>query len=122
MFLGFNNHTEQVLNLLGKYTVKNSLCELVIEDNKKNKTKKLNNLLVNYHYTKLIDRAFLNKINYNLYDYVIVQSSFNENIHIDGNGADIMAEKFLQMTKDFNIPGRLKDVNIEYDDCEMLLL
>lgn len=83
LFLGFNNHTEQVLNLLGKYTVKNSLCELVIEDNKKNKTKKFNNLLVNYHYTKLIDRAFLNKINYNLYDYVIVQSSFNENIHID---------------------------------------
>lgn len=47
-------------------------------------------------------------------------SKQNESIHINGNGADIMAENFLQMTKDFNIPGQLKDVNIEHDDCEML--
>lgn len=42
----------------------------------------------------------------------------NANFHDEG--ADIMSTRFLQMTKDFEIPGRLKDVNIEYSDCEML--
>ena len=88
LFLGFNNHTERVLNLLGKYTNENSLCELVIEDDKKNKTKTFNNLLVNYNYTNLIDRQFLNEINFNLYDYVIVQSSYDDDININEDLVD----------------------------------
>mgnify|MGYP001201871316 CR=1 FL=1 len=119
LFLGFNNHTEQVLNLLGKYTNKNSSCDLVIEDNKKNKSKTFNNLLVNYNYTKLIDRSFLNKINFNLYNYVIVQSSFNQDININEDLIDnkslgiILNLRDLKNTHDytFKIISELFDTN-----------
>ncbi len=88
LFLGFNNHTKKVLKLLGKYTNKSSLCEIIIEDNKKNKTVEYNNLTVIYKYVSKINRTFLDKIKFKKYDFVIVQSTYNEEIGYDEDLVD----------------------------------
>ena len=77
LFLGFNNFTEDVLILLGKYANKNSLCDIIIEGKGKNKIKKYNNLTVSYVYITSINRSYLDDVNFKKYSFVVIQSSYD---------------------------------------------
>ena len=88
LFLGSNDYTDNVLALLGKYTTPKSKCDIIIEGNKRTKTKTYNNLSVNYIYTSNINRPYLNKIDFNQYNFVVVQSFYDTKIKYDMNVVD----------------------------------